>query len=72
MVFVLTPTAERSSESIEEDLRGRGFTKVAIPEFLFFLPDRNRAAPVNLWSVFQRFVEAGQSVEVRGSGVIVF
>ncbi len=72
MVFVLTPTAERSPESIEEDLRGRGFTKVAIPEFLFFLTDRNRAVPANLWSVFQRFVEAGESVEVRGSGVIVF
>ena len=72
MVFVLTPTAERSPESIEEDLRGRGFTKVAAPEFLFFLTDRNRALPANLWTVFQRFVEAGESVEVRGSGVIVF
>ena len=53
-------------------LRGRGFTKVAAPEFLFFLTDRNRALPANLWTVFQRFVEAGESVEVRGSGVIVF
>jgi hypothetical protein len=72
MVFVLTATAERSPESVEDDLRGRGFTKVAAPEFLFFLTDRNRALPANLWTVFQRFVEAGESVEVRGSGVIVF
>jgi hypothetical protein len=72
MVFVLTPTAERSPESIEEDVRGRGFTRVTTPEFLFFLTDRNRALPSNLWSVFQRFVEAGESVEVRGAGVIVF
>jgi predicted neuraminidase len=72
MVFVLTPAAERSLDSIEEDLRGRGFTKVAAPEFLFVLTDRNRALPANLWTVFQKFVEAGETIEVRGAGVIVF
>lgn len=72
MVFVLTPTADRSPESVEEDLRARGFTRVAAPEFLFFLTDRNRALPANLWTVFQRFVAGGEPIEIRGLGVIVF
>jgi hypothetical protein len=71
-VFVLTPTTDRSPDGVEEELLRRGFVRVAVPEFLFFLPDRNRALPANLWSAFQRSVAAGETVEVRGLGAILF
>jgi len=66
VLYVLTPLAERNRDSLELDLRRRGFVKVRIPEFQLF--DTGEG---NVCSVFQKRVVEGESLKLGKWGVIV-
>jgi predicted neuraminidase len=72
VVYVLAPQTDRNRESGEELLHQQGFVKTALPEFVLFLSNDGRALAENLYSVFQKTVEPGETVQTGPWGVIVY
>jgi hypothetical protein len=66
MVYVLTPRPDRSKDSAARALEQQGFSRVAVPEYILF---SNREA--NACSLYQKYVEAGETVEFGKWGVMV-
>jgi len=72
VVYVLTPPSERNRDSLQDVLTEQGFVKAAVPEFLLFLSRDGGMSPANVVSVFQKQVQAGESLQLGKWGVIVF
>lgn len=72
VVYVLTPVAERNRDSLEEALLEQGFAKAATREFLLFLMPGGTMSGGNVCSVFQKNVEAGETLELGKWGVLAY
>jgi predicted neuraminidase len=72
MVYVLAPTPERNpGDNPEKELLAQGFRRVALPEFVITLID-GQARARETCSVYQKHMQAGESVRFGRWGVIVF
>ncbi len=67
VVYVLTPVAERNSDSIEKTLLEQGFVKAAVAEFPLW-----GAGAANVCSVYQKKLKAGDTLSLGKWGVIVY
>jgi hypothetical protein len=67
--FVLTPLPDRNRDSVEDELRQQGFRKAALAEFPIMLL---RSGEANLVTVFQKELEAGETVRFGKWGVLVY
>ncbi|MBN2311181.1 MAG: exo-alpha-sialidase [Candidatus Hydrogenedentes bacterium] len=67
VVFVLTPLPDRNKDSVIEELLGQGFEKAAVSESLLFGEIEG-----NICSIFQKRVEAGETVRFGKWGVLLY
>jgi len=65
IVYVLTPSQGRNRDSLAPVLPDKGFQRSNVPEFLLFEGEANAC------SVFQKQVEAGETIELGKWGVLV-
>jgi len=70
--YVLTPRPERNRDSQAEALRRRGFVKAAVPEFVLFLNRDGHAVSANVVTVYQKILDAGETIELGKWGVILY
>ncbi len=71
VVYVLTPTPERNTDSVAETLSQQEFVLAAVPEFLLFLMPNGHSSPGNVCSVYQRHVSVGARIEFGKWGVLM-
>ena len=71
-VYVLTPVPERNHDSVAEALAAQGFVRAAVPEFVLFLSPEGQAASGNVCTVFQKLMQAGETLRLGKWGVILF
>lgn len=69
VVFVVTPTTGRNSDSLAETLAKQGFTKVNLPEFLLFSESN---APGNVCTTYQKVLKEGETLKLGKWGVVIF
>ncbi|MDY0167284.1 MAG: sialidase family protein [Thermoguttaceae bacterium] len=69
VVFVVTPSKGRNTDSLAADLTEQGFSKVNLPEFLLF-DEAN--APGNVCTTYQKVLETGETLKLGKWGVVVF
>jgi hypothetical protein len=72
VVYVFTPSKERSLWSVADMLVKQGFAKAAVREFVFFLSEDGKALAENVCSIYQKRMKAGERLELGRWGVIVF
>jgi hypothetical protein len=72
MVYVFTPAAERSKKSVEAELLAQGFEKTSLPEFDLIFRVDEQARNSNASSVYQKEVQAGETIQFSEWGVLVF
>ncbi len=70
VVYVITPSPGRNSDSIFAKLEETGFEKTVIPEFLLFTGVGGATTP-NLCSVYQKKVVVGESLDPGKWGLLV-
>ncbi|MGZ0654880.1 sialidase family protein [Coraliomargarita sp. W4R72] len=74
MVYVLAPSEERThrgNANVEAELLRQGFVKASIPEFVI-MSIQGEISPFEASSVFQKKLNAGDTVEIHKWGVFVF
>lgn len=71
IVYVLTPTPERNSDTLTEALEKLGFAKAAVPEFVLFLDNAGNVSGANSVTVYQKKMSAGDKLSLGKWGVVV-
>ncbi len=72
VAYVLTPEPARNRDSQADALERRGFVKAAVPEFVLFLDRNGHAVSANVVTVYQKILDAGETLELGKWGVILY
>ncbi|MGZ0654765.1 sialidase family protein [Coraliomargarita sp. W4R53] len=72
MVYVLTPTPDRNSDSVEAELLAQGFEKTSAKELDVLIKVDEKASYENLCSLYQKELKVDERVEFGKWGILIF